>query len=91
MTKEKYNQLSSEIIAVAIEVHKIMGPGLLESVFEQCLVFALKERNLNVESPVHEVQPVTNLKLADKKRGLLIHFNEPVLREGIVRRINGIL
>ena len=127
MTKEEYNQLSSDIIAAAIEVHKQMGPGLLESIYEQCLVFELKERGFKVESqihlpliykghqlskdfiidllveneivvelkaieevhPVHEVQLVTYLKLANKKLGLLINFNVPVLRDGIIRRING--
>lgn len=39
--------------------------------------------------PVHEAQLVTYLKLADKKLGLLINFNVPLLKEGIYRRING--
>jgi GxxExxY protein len=129
MTKEEYNQLSSDIIAAAIEVHKQMGPGLLESIYEQCFVFELKERGLKAESqihlpliykghqlskdfiidllveneivvelkaieeihPVHEVQLVTYLKLANKKLGLLININVPILRDGIIRRINGYL
>jgi GxxExxY protein len=129
MIKEEYNKLTNEIIAAAIEVHKLMGPGLLESVYEQCLAFELKERGLKIESqvrlpliykghqlnkdfiidvivencvilelksieevlPVHEVQLLTYLKLADKKLGLLINFNVPMLKDGIVRRINGYL
>jgi GxxExxY protein len=39
--------------------------------------------------PVHEVQLVTYLKLADKKLGYLINFNVPLLKEGIKRKING--
>ncbi len=39
--------------------------------------------------PVHEVQLVTYLKLADKKLGLLINFHEAVLTHGIRRKING--
>lgn len=38
---------------------------------------------------IHEVQLVTYLKLADKKLGLLINFNVPLLRNGIRRKING--
>lgn len=39
--------------------------------------------------PVHEVQLVSYLKLANKKLGLLLNFNEPVLKQGIRRKING--
>lgn len=39
--------------------------------------------------PVHEAQLVTYLKLADKKLGLLINFNVPLLINGIRRKING--
>ena len=38
---------------------------------------------------IHEVQLVTYLKLANKKLGLLINFNVPVLKDGIRRKING--
>ena len=46
MNENKYNKLTSEIIGAAIEVHKEMGPGLLESVYEECLMFELKERGI---------------------------------------------
>jgi hypothetical protein len=38
------NQLSSKIIGAAIEVHKALGPGLLESAYEKCLCHELKFR-----------------------------------------------
>ena len=38
------NKLSSEIIAAAIEVHKALGPGLLESAYERCLCHELNLR-----------------------------------------------
>jgi GxxExxY protein len=42
------NELSKEIIGAAIEVHKILGPGLLESAYETCLERELKLRGLKV-------------------------------------------
>ena len=43
------DELSKEIIGSAIEVHRQLGPGLLESVYEQCLEYELLSRNLAVE------------------------------------------
>ena len=44
------NQLSSKIIGAAIEVHKALGPGLLESAYEKCLCHELKLRGLSFNS-----------------------------------------
>lgn len=44
--------LSGNIIGAAIEVHKLLGPGLLELVYETCLVYELNLRNLKVERQV---------------------------------------
>jgi GxxExxY protein len=46
------NEVSSQIIGAAIEVHKHLGPGLLESSYEACLLFELRQRGLNVKSQV---------------------------------------
>ncbi len=127
MSGEVFNNLTNEVIGAAIEVHKQLGPGLLESVYEECLLFELSNRDIKAERQVklplcykeqalnkhfvidllvddkliveikavedilsvHEVQLVTYLKLADKKLGLLINFNESILKHGIRRRING--
>ena len=43
------NQLSSQIIGAAIEVHKQLGPGMLESAYEECLCYELKLRGLSFE------------------------------------------
>lgn len=126
-TEEDYNELTELIISCAIDVHKELGPGLLESVYEACLISVMRENGLKVQSqvslpiyfrgeklnkdfiidvlvndmvvlelksveailPIHEAQLVTYLKLADKKLGLLINFNVPLLKNGIKRRING--
>jgi GxxExxY protein len=127
MIQNDYNIITHQIIKCAIEVHKQLGPGLMESVYEICLSKELQCMGLNIERqkmipviykgytlhkefvidqlvenkvivelksvegilPVHEAQLVTYLKLADKKLGLLINFNVPVLKEGIRRKING--
>ena len=129
LTKETYNHLSNYIIGAAIEVHKELGPGLLESVYETCMVEELESRGLRVKNQVplpvfykgkkldkefvldllvedeiivelksveelktvHEIQLLTYLKLANKKLGLLINFNVPILTKGIKRKINGVL
>ena len=43
------NEISGKIIGCAIEVHKSLGPGLLESAYEECLFFELQEAGLKVE------------------------------------------
>ena len=47
-----YNTITREIIGAAIEVHRILGPGLLESVYELCLKQELQERGLIVSNQV---------------------------------------
>lgn len=46
------NEISSQVIGAAIEVHKQLGPGLLESSYEACLHYELRERGLEVKSQV---------------------------------------
>lgn len=43
------NDLTGLVIGATIEVHKALGPGLLESVYEECLCHELKLRNINFE------------------------------------------
>lgn len=45
---EKADRLSREVIGAAIEVHRVMGPGLLESIYERCLLHELELRGLRV-------------------------------------------
>jgi GxxExxY protein len=44
----KADKLSGEVIGAAIEVHRIMGPGLLESIYERCLIRELELRGVPV-------------------------------------------
>lgn len=125
--KNKCNKISEKIIGCAIEVHKILGPGLLESAYESCLCFELAQNSLSfkrqevlpinykgniVDSgyrmdivaedlvivelkavefivPVNKAQLLGYLKLSNKWLGLLINFNVKVLKNGIVRMVNG--
>ena len=47
------NKISEAIIGAAIEVHKFLGPGLLESVYEVCLLEEMEQRGLKVQRQVH--------------------------------------
>ena len=121
------NQITSQIIKAAINVHKELGPGLLESVYQACMEIELKDMKLKVEpevalpvfyhgqkvveegfrldlliedqiiielksveqfQPVHKKQLLTYLLLANKPLGLLINFNQTMVKEGITRIIN---
>ena len=49
LEKERLNQITESIIGAAIDVHRGLGPGLLESAYEACLAFELAQRGLQVE------------------------------------------
>ncbi|MEA2015071.1 MAG: GxxExxY protein [Thermodesulfobacteriota bacterium] len=120
------NELSSKIIGAAIEVHKALGPGLLESAYEECLCHELSLRGIVFErqkplpikyknkklncgyrldivvdnsiilelktcetiGQIHKAQLLTYLKLSGLHLGLILNFNVPVMRKGIVRIVN---
>ena len=127
MDLEELNKLTKKIIGIAIEVHRELGPGLLESVYQRCLAIALREAGLKVEEEkpvpicfrgqqitdngyrldllvedtvvlelksvavlvdVNMKQLLTYLRLMRKPVGLLMNFNEVVLKNGIKRIIN---
>jgi len=48
MTQKFLNDLTHTIIGAAIEVHKELGPGLLESIYEKCLTHVLQEKGLSL-------------------------------------------
>ena len=50
ITKKYLDELTYEVIGAAIEVHKTIGPGLLETVYHRCLKEELKQRDLNFQS-----------------------------------------
>ena len=120
-----HEELSKEIIAASIEVHRATGPGLLESSYQAMMEQELSLRgiafrkqvavpltykgvsldcgyriDLLVEEKViveikaveqmnalHEAQLITYLKLSGCRVGMLINFNVPILKDGIIRRV----
>jgi len=120
------NEITRRVIGAAIEVHRILGPGLLESAYEECLCHELQSKKIAYErqkplpveykgvklncgyrmdvvvenmlvvelktceniEPIHKAQLLTYLKLSGLKVGLILNFNVPVLRDGIVRIVN---
>ncbi len=117
--------LTHRIIGSAIEVHRTLGPGLLESAYEDCLCRELSLRGIRFErqlqlpivykgvkvgdafrvdllvedeiavelkavsalEPIHSAQLLTYLRLGGWHLGLLINFNEEMLKNGVRRLI----
>ena len=48
-TEIELNRITTQVIGAAIDVHRALGPGLLESAYETCLAYELAQRGLNVE------------------------------------------
>ena len=67
LSKKFLDDLTYEVVGAAIEVHKIMGRGLLESVYHQCMK--------NEMHPVFEAQLLTYMSLLKAPKGILINFN----------------
>jgi GxxExxY protein len=69
MTKREITQLSFEVTGCAIKVHKALGPGLLEGVYEKCLKYELEKNGFDVKQqlfvPVYydDLEINTDLKL----------------------------
>jgi len=59
----EFDALSKRVIGFAIEVHRELGPGLLESAYEKCLAHELKE---------HEIECVTQMSLPVAYKGLTL-------------------
>jgi GxxExxY protein len=71
------NEITHEIIGAATEVHKRLGPGLLESAYEECLTHELRLRNLSVDRQVA-------LPVVYKKTKLDCGYRLDILVEGRV-------
>lgn len=62
------NDLSGQIIGAAIEVHKTLGPGLLESIYEECLCIELQRRKISYQRQKEIDIEYKGTKLEDKYR-----------------------
>ena len=122
------NQIGTIVVDAAIMLHRDLGPGLLESVYELTLAHELQKRGLAVEHQVpipivydslrfdegfradllvndcvilelksvvaitlaHRKQIQTYLRLSGKKLGFLLNFGDAMMKDGIVRAVNGL-
>jgi len=122
------NEISKIIVDCCYKVHTSLGPGLLESVYEEILSYELVKRNLKVKrqhpipviyetvkmdlgfradlivedkvvieiksveaiAPVHGKQVLTYLRLINIKLGILVNFNEALIKDGIKRVVNNL-
>lgn len=122
------NDITGAILDCSIHLHRELGPGLFESVYEEVLSYELEKRGFTVErqrgvevewdghnmglgfradlivnskviielksveklQQVHFKQLQTYLQLTDMKVGLLINFNEALLKNGFHRVVNGL-
>ena len=53
ITQKTVNELAYKIVGCAIEVHKHLGPGLLESVYQSCMIEELRSNGIEVKSQVY--------------------------------------
>ncbi len=81
------NQLSNKIIGAAIEVHKALGPGPLESIYEECLCQELDLRGLRYDRQKTLPVMYKGRKLSGLHLGLILNFNVTVMRDGIKRTV----
>ena len=49
MSELKFEELTSRILGFAVEVHRHLGPGLLESIYEECLAYELENAGITFE------------------------------------------
>jgi GxxExxY protein len=50
---ERLNEITEKIIGIAIDVHRALGPGLLESAYEACMFYDLKQIDINIKRQKH--------------------------------------
>lgn len=82
------NEMTKVIIGYAIEVHKIFGPGLLESAHEECLSFELMEKGLTIEKQYPVPVIYKDIKLDYGYRSDVLVENTLVLELKVVDSIN---
>lgn len=71
-----YKEESAKIVGAIFEVHKRLGVGLLEKVYQEALAIELKYRNIPFERDVHKAQVRNYLTITGYELGILCNFNE---------------
>ena len=87
---EEINNLSYRIIGCAIEVHKILGPRLLESAYQNCLIFELKMAGLKVEKEISLPITYKNIELDHGYRIDLLINNQIVIELKTVEELTDV-
>jgi GxxExxY protein len=82
------NRITQKIIGCAIEVHKNLGPGLLESAYEECLVFELNKAGLNTKRQLPTPIVYKDIKLDCGYRIDILVENFVVIELKVVDEIN---
>ena len=85
-----HNELSSLVIKAAITVHRALGPGLLESVYQVCLVHELKSLDLRIEEQVAVPIVYRGVRLANDLRIDILVDDRIVLEIKAVEELNPI-
>ena len=80
MTPEELDRISNEVIGAAIEVHRVLGPGLLESAYEQSIAWELGLRNFQLRRQVPIPVLYKDLRIEEGYRVDII-VNEGVILE----------
>jgi len=84
------NELSNKIIGCAIDVHKQLGPGLLESAYQECLYYELKQLGLNVQKEKPMPIIYKDVKLDHGSRIDLLVENKVVIEIKTVEALNDV-
>jgi GxxExxY protein len=82
------NEITQKIIGCAIEVHRSLGPGLLESAYEECLAYELVKKGLNIKRQVPTPVVYKEIKLECGYRIDLLVENLVIIELKVVDVIN---
>lgn len=84
------NQIAYEVIGAALEVHKSLGPGLLESAYQECLVYKLRQLGFDVEKEKPMPLVFEEVKLECGYRIDLLVENKVVIEIKSVETLNDV-
>ena len=82
------NRITQKIIGCAIEVHKNLGPGLLESAYEECLAFELNKTGLSIKRQIPAPVVYKDVKLECGYRIDILVENSVIIELKVVDEIN---